>query len=308
MNTTNQNMVPALTRGAVLVELSITTFSGRRKDKTTQAEVTRAKGSGSKRAASVYKNLFADCEELDAINNFAAKVRTGTHYRLTQPWSYSGPAILASTLITTYSEDMNEARDHFFSLVKTFLDKYDTLIAAAAFKLGTLFDRREYPSRQEVEAAFSFNVSMTPLPSSGDFRVDLEQAALDALQADYEARMAERTQVMMRDAWDRMYKVLSRMATQLDVDANGKKKKVYDTLLSSPAELCGLLKHFNVTGDPTLEAARKQLEDMLFGVSADALRTEDDTRAKVKTAVDTMLSTYDAFKLPVLDDEEFIDG
>ncbi len=55
--------VAGIARAAMLVDLQISIYSGRKQDKRTQAEVTLSKGANSKKAASVYKSLFADCAE-----------------------------------------------------------------------------------------------------------------------------------------------------------------------------------------------------------------------------------------------------
>ena len=145
--------IAGIARAALLVDLEISIYSGRKQDKRTQAEVTTAKGAVSKKAASVYKSLFADCKELDAISKFQARVRA-EHYRLTQPWNDYGARLLPTSLLQDYKQTMNRLEAEFDLLVNKFLDKYDTLVAAAAFQIGTLFDRNEYPSRAQVANKF----------------------------------------------------------------------------------------------------------------------------------------------------------
>ena len=93
--------IAGVARAAMLVDLAISTYAGRKQDRKTQDEVTTAAGSGSKRAASVYKSLFAECRELDAIIKFQAKVRN-EHYRLTLPWSDNGQRLLPTKSLMDY--------------------------------------------------------------------------------------------------------------------------------------------------------------------------------------------------------------
>ena len=276
----------------MLVDLNISTYSGRRKDSATQDEVTRAKGAGSRKASSVYKSLFAGSVELEAITKFQAKVRQD-HYRLTLPWSDNGQRLLPTQALGEYQNRMNEHETVFHDLVKVFLDKYDTLVAAAAFQLGTLFDRREYLTRERVESSFSMSTSFTPLPIAGDFRLDVESEVQDELIAQYEDRMKSMLERAHSDAWQRLYSVLKHMSDRLSVDGEGKKNKFHDTLVGNAEELCGLLKAFNVMNDPKLETARAQLENAMVGVSPEALRVEDDTRAVMKRTVDAILKSND---------------
>jgi len=286
------NALAGIARGSLLVDLSISTYSGRKQDKATRDEVTANKGAKSKRAASVYKSLFADCPELDAITRFQSKLRID-HYRLTQPWSDSGPRLVAMGTLEKHRDLMYHAEREFDALVTKFLDKYDTLVAAAAFQLGALFDRNEYPLRSQVRRKFSFNVVYTPLPTSGDFRIDVENEVQRELIAQFEQAMAEREARMAQDSWTRLHKVLTRMIKQLAPRADGKRGKIYDTLLGEARDLCDLLTHFNMSQDPSLERARLRLIEAMDGVTTDALKVEADTRVVVHDKVKAILADYE---------------
>lgn len=290
MNTQAQT-IAGVARAAMLVDFNISTYSGRKQDRKTQDEVTSAKGAGSKRAASVYKSLFAECKELDAITKFQAQARAA-HYRLTLPWSDNGTRLLPTKAMFEYQQVMGEYNTEFFRLVGEFLDRYDTLVAAAAFQLGTLFDRSEYPMREEVAGKFSMNTSFWPLPTSGDFRLDIESEIQQDLIAQCDKRTEQLLAAAQRDAWDRLHEVLSRMSDRLTIEDDGTKRKFHDTLVTNAEELCQLLTTLNVTNDPALERARLQLRDTLIGVSPDELRKHDDARAETKRRVDDILNAF----------------
>ena len=289
---TPKSPVAGVARAAMLVDLNIAIYSGRKQDKATQGEVTAAKGSASKKAASVYKNLFAECKELDAITKFQARARA-EHYRLTMPWNDQGARLLPTAALQDYKKSMNRYQDEFNLLVDAFLDKYDTLVASAAFQLGTLFDRNEYPSRAQVARRFRMDVSFTPLPTAGDFRLDIENEVQQELVQQYERRLEAQLSQATQDAWDRLYKALSRMSDRLVIEDDGKKRTFHDTLVTNAQELCELLTAMNVTKDPKLESARRQLEGVLSGVTPKELREEDGTRIETKRKVDAILSAFD---------------
>ena len=286
------NHIAGIARSAMLVDLNISTYSGRKQDRATQKEVTLSKGSGSSKAASVYKNLFAECKELDEIIKFQARAR-GEHYRLTLPWDDRGARLLPTAQLLNYKALMNRCQSEFQLLVDAFLDKYDTLVAAAAFQLGTLFDRNEYPDRDKVARRFSMEVTFVPLPTSGDFRVEVESAVQRELAEQYERKMEQQLAAATQDSWDRLYQALSKLSDRLTVEEDGTKRKFHDTLVTGAEDLCDLLTAMNVTNDPALENARKQLEEVLSGVTPQELREEDGTRVLVKQKVDTILSAFD---------------
>lgn len=289
---TTTNHIAGVARAAMLVDLNIAIYSGRKQDRATQAEVTTAKGSGSKKAASVYKNLFAECKELDAITKFQARARS-EHYRLTLPWNDRGARLLPTISLLDYKKVMNQYQAEFDRLVDAFLVKYSTLVAAAAFQLGTLFDRKEYPDVSQVARRFRMDIAFVPLPTSGDFRLDVESEVQRELMEQYDRRLAEQLASATKDSWDRLYEALSRLSDRLTVDEDGKKKIFHDTIVTGAVELCELLTAMNVTQDPQLESARRKLQEVLLGVTPKELREEDGTRVLTKQKVDQILSAFD---------------
>lgn len=284
--------VAGIARAAMLVDLQISIYSGRKQDKRTQAEVTLSKGANSKKAASVYKSLFADCVELDAITKFQARARA-EHYRLTLPWNDYGARLLPTKALLDYQQSMGRYQAEFERLVDAFLDKYDTLVAAAAFQLGTLFDRDEYPMRDKVAQKFRMETSFTPLPTSGDFRLDIENEVQQELVDKYEKKITEQIAAANQDSWTRLYEALKRLSERLVVTEDGKKKVFHDTMVTGALELCELLTQMNVTNDQSLEKARRKLEEVLSGVTPKELREEDGTRITTKRKVDEILAAFD---------------
>lgn len=284
--------IAGIARAAMLVDLNIRTYSGRKQDKTTQAEVVANKGARASNAASVYKNLFSQCRELEDIIKFQAKVRTD-HYRLTLPWADNGQRLLPTKTMMDYQAAMGTHKIEFDRLVQLFLAKYDTLVAAAAFQLGTLFDRNEYPGSATVAGRFNMDTNFTPLPTMGDFRLDIERQVQDELVAKYEARAMSQLAQANQDSWDRLHGVLTKLSDRLKVDEDGKKNKFHDTIVTNAEELCGLLTSLNVTGDKDLERARRNLQDALEGVTPQDLREFDITRVETKRKVDAILDQFD---------------
>lgn len=288
----SQQLIAGIARSAMLVSLNIGLYTGRKQDKRTRDEVTAAKGARSASAASVYKNLFSSCPELEAITKYASKVRV-EHYALTLPWADDGPRLLPTKAYLDYTAKANTWRQHFEFLVDAFLDKYDTLVAAAAFQLGTLFDRDEYPSREQVARRFYFDVRYTPLPTAGDFRLDIESEVQQDLANKYEERLAAQLETAQRDAWQRLYDTLSHMQERLTLTEDGKRKVFHSTMIENAHELCATLTRLNVTNDPKLEAARAQLERAIAGVDPAELRKEEGERLTVLAKVNATLDAFD---------------
>ncbi len=282
--------VSKLSGSALIVNLSLSVWTGRKLDKRVSEEVDQAKSTKT-RAGNYHKNLLAGSGKLEEITKVANAVRTW-HYTVTQPWGDNGDRVLNMASFMDYKSRLAEYETQFATAVNMFLNEYDTLVAAAAFQLGDLFNREDYPLREQIVDKFGFRYAFTPLPMAGDFRIDIGEEGLREMQDHYEGVLTTRLNDAMRDAWDRLHDVLSRMSERLADDDGGKRKIFRDSLVENAIEVCGLLRHFNITGDTRLEALRMQLEDTMRGVDAASLRESDMWREQTKRKVDSMLEKF----------------
>lgn len=281
----------SISSSAMLVSISISCWSARKLDKKVSEEVTTNKGA-SKRAARVNKNLLADDMRLEAIQKYAADIRNWLN-AVTIPWSDMGVRLVTTTQFFDFKQALDERKAEFERLAADFIVAYPTLISAQAFKLGTMFNRDEFPSVDEIARKFSMSYTFMPLPEAGDFRVDIGNQAAEELRQQYEEAYNQRVQEAMSDVWGRLKSVLDKISERLTTDELGKNKVFRDTLVSNAIEVCDMLKYLNVTQDPELERARKLTEQALLGITADGLRKEGGVRADVKSRVDEILGKFE---------------
>lgn len=308
--------VITIASAAMIGNLNISCWEARIQDKATKEEVLATKNARSKRAASVSKHLFSECPALDAI-----KALRGEAYlwfrKETMPWDDNG-----GRLITTkrYLQTMDQAAKYeqrFNALVNAFLGVYQTEISKQAFENGALFDRSEYPSEDEVRAKFRFALNVSPVPTSGDFRVDIGHEAAQQLAEQYERLAAERMSAALAEPWQRIKEqvlwVKERMEAVLAYDPDAveeqpvtdpdgkvidikitkkRRPKLYDSMLENGLELCKTLSDFNITNDPRLEEARRELETALTRVDMDSLKESPELQKATKTAMQDILDKF----------------
>ena len=279
---------------AMLVEFNASVWTARKLDKTTTNEVVASKNAGAKDAARVNKHLLAGRTELDIIQQAVGRARQFV-YDNTAPWSDSGLRLLPTINFMKFTERMNDFEEEMETLVKAFVVIYPTLITAQALALGDMFKRDDYPSANEMMTKFSFRVNYMPVPSSGDFRVDVGNQAQAELKARLESLTQERIDSAMADVRERLSTHLKRMSDRLTTDYVGgeaKQRRFHDTLVDGALELCDLTKALNVTNDLALETARSQLEQLLVGVTPTDLRKNEAIRQDVKRHVDAILDKF----------------
>jgi hypothetical protein len=280
----------SIASSAMLVELSISSWTARKLDKKVSTQVDLDKQTKT-RAGNYNKNLLAGTGFLDTITKYAANARAW-HISQTLPWSDNGLRLLPMSNFMTYKQNLTTLETNYQALVDKFIIAYPNLVSAAAFQLGDLFDRNEYPEAEKIVSKFKFTVNYLPVPMAGDFRIDIEDYIKSEIHQSCERAFNERLNNAMKDAWSRLHDCLMRMSERLADNEKGEKKIFRDSLVENAVELTSLLKHFNLTGDTNMELARTELENAIKNHDADDLRESFVARESVKKKVDDILSKF----------------
>ena len=274
---------------AMLVDLNISMWTGRKMDKKVSEEIDATKSTKA-RAGNYHKKLLAGSDKLEKVQKIATAVRTW-NYQQTLPWSDGGSRLLPMKSFFDYKATLGNYEQQYNDAVEDFLVEYPQLVSSSAFTLGDLFDRGEYPTAEELRSKFRFKYVFCPVPDAGDFRIDVEEQAKSELQQQYKDYYQEKLNSAMKDAWDRLHETLTHLSDRMDyTDEN--KKKFWDSTITNASDLCGLLTSLNITNDPKLEQMRQKLEKALSGVDASDIRESEAIRTSVKSKVDEILNMF----------------
>jgi len=285
----------SISSSAVLVELNISVWTAEILDKGETEKVTSDNNAGSK-AAKVKKNLMAGTGDRKKIHDYAASCRNW-HNERTIPWSKRGPSLLATSLFMDYKTEANYRRDTFGAMVDAFVVNYPAMVQVAQYNaegLGRMFDVNDYPAPSAIRDFFNFKLTFSPVPESGDFRLDVPAKELEEVKQDYDNTFKSRLADAVREPWNRLHGMLTSISEKMTEPSESDKKKVYHaSLVTNAQDLCGLLAHLNITKDPDLEKARKQLESTFQHVDIDTLRDSPEVREGLKNKVDAILKQYE---------------
>lgn len=279
----------SISSSAVLVTLNISVWPASKLDRQVTEQVT-ANANANPASGKFMKDLFAGTSRRKDIDNFAAGCRT-KHLRLTLPWADKGPRLLPTKGFLDYKQFINESEQKFNSMCGDFFAEYPNLVSDAPANLGSLYKAEDYPPLDHVQSLFGFRYTFAPLPEAGDFRLDVAHEDLEAVKLtyarDYDARLAD----AMREPWERLHKMLTEMSAKLtDTD---EKKRYHDSLVDNAVDMCALLTKLNVTNDPKLEEARKQLEVTMLGADIEAIKESPAIRESMKSKVDAILNKFE---------------
>jgi hypothetical protein len=295
VNYTIQTNAPSIASSAMLVELTVSVWTGMKRDKKASEGVEQL-NNANKGVASVNKKLLGDCAELTAIQKFVSKVRE-LHYGTTLPWSDMGPRLLPTAKFFKYQTDFTGFEGDFYRMVDEFLDTYDLEVAQAQAKLGDLFDADEYPTVDDLRRKFNFKINYIPLPSAGDFRLDINNEAAEVLRQQYEKYFTNQLDGAMRDIWKRLYDTLTILSRQLaDQTEEGKTPKIYASVFERMLEVIDLMETCNVTGDMQMQLMQRKLAMAFRGVDVASVKDNSALRRDTKHAVDEAMKA-----LPSLD-------
>lgn len=282
----------SISASAVLVELNISVWPASKLDREITDKVN-TDASAVRGASQTKKNLFAGTSLRKDISDFAARVRL-YHNKHTLPWADKGERMLPTKLFMEYKQTMNGFEQTFNMMCNNFYIEYPRLVTEAPINLGTMYKAEDYPDLTDVRLKFGFRRTVKPVPEAGDFRLDIPAHDLDEMRDEFLKQQDNKLAEAMREPWDRLHEMLESISKKLtDADGEDAKKRYHDTLISNPIELCGLLTKLNVTNDPKLEEARRQLELAMLGANIETIKDFAPARSELKSKVDDILKRFE---------------
>lgn len=273
--------VPSLSTSAVLVDLSIGSWTASKKDKRVSADVARDNHADAK-LARAYKTLISS-PKLDAIKTFVCTAHE-VNRNMTLDWA-AKLRLCPTAVLPDHQRRMSQMEQQFFRLVDDFGADYDWLVMDMQRQLGAMHNPEDYPTWAELRRKFYFSASYMPLADVNDFRLNVAAETEAHLREHYERVHSQAIEQAMRGLYDRVHKAIAGDgdkdggllgALRVDTGPDGKirRGRIYDSRITAVRELVDVLGELNVTGDSALAAAQRELRRALEGI---------DSRADLKT-------------------------
>jgi hypothetical protein len=243
-----------------------------------------------------------DCPEHDALMQ-AGDDFYQFHTKQIADWKRGEKLLFNSRYQKYRAEDLRviggAAKNGIFytELKPAFIAAYPEARRRAVIEMGASFDPDLYPSVEHLEKTIHMSVVYEPVPSGGDFRLDIPAEAQKEIRETYEKAMEKRVQTMANNVWERLLKPLKRMSTMLDYDGEGKPRNGHfkKTLVPNVIEIVDLMRDCNFNNDPTMTRVQRELRAALTGVNADTLKVSANQRIKTKQEVDRIIKSLPTF-------------
>lgn len=291
----------ALQDSGMLVSLTITQWAARKLDKTVSYEICDAKsadqGSGSFHKQIIPKGYLKNINQLvNTIRNF--------HYSNTLAWDHKGSDLLPSRNYMKYVKRMGTLEDKFDQAVNDFLSHYDTVVKQAVNNLQGLYEEEDYPTVEQIRKRFSMQINITPIPASGDFRIDINKKELNKLKDKLDTQLIAAQRAAEQDLFSRLYTAVAKATVTLRTPG----KIFRNTLILNIDEICNMIPDMNINDN-------KNLNDMALNILAETkhidmkeLRDSKDSsyRFNVADTLANRLELIEAMYLGATNDNEQI--
>lgn len=298
--------VPNISTSAVLVDLSIGSWSASKKDKRASADVATQNHADAKMARA-YKTLIAS-PKLDAVKTFVTRAHE-INRGMTLDWA-AGLRLCPTKVLMDHQHRFSQLETEFFRFVDDFGTDYNWLVVDMQARLGSLYNPDEYLPWDKLRQRFYFTVNYLPVPDTGDFRLDVAAETEAHLREHYERVHKRAMEQATRGLWERVHQMLMgddkgdkglihALRVETD-DATGKVSRgiVYDTRITAARQLVDMLGDLNITGDPKMNEVHRKLL-----VALDGVHTAADVKASDAFREDLTTKLRDiAAEIPSLDD------
>lgn len=264
---------------ALLVSLNISQWQARKRDKAVTQEVTKSHAASTE-AGNFNKSLLRR-DTLAGITKAVSAART-MQEKMTLAWGDKNERILSAALFVEYSTKMEEIRHQFDAEVAQFCHEYPTYKEQARKQLGTMYDPQDYPI--DVRDKFSFKVSVFNMPRVEDFRVSLSTDHVEHIKREMTREYNSRQKALLTECYEKLRVVVKRISE----NCSKEDPKIYDSLMGNAREMATLLPALNLTNDPELAQAGRDLEAML--VPTNRLKADKSLRTTTANKANELLA------------------
>jgi hypothetical protein len=209
------------------------------------------------------------------------------HVERTLPWIDRGPRLLPSAQFFDYMEVMRTAIEDVTRRIPPIISDWEAHVARDIAKRGGRASRDDYPDRYHVENMFSVDLQTFPLPDTGDFRVEVDEATKAAL----EGALADAEAAARSDIIRRMLEPVERAIEKLAVPIGEKGGIFRDSLIHNLFEGVYQAKRLNISDDPALIRTIEEVEARLNTyMNKDALRQNQTHREHARKELNDIMS------------------
>lgn len=285
----NTNLSELLASNYMLVDATISSWSGNATDRSASNEILTQKNAAADGGKFIKKLLASADAELKEVHTLGNAIRTYIYNR-TVPWSSSagskrGERVLATVEAMNFLSGLASLKKDRDNAVLKLQSVWNQRVAEAMQALGGLANPDDYIAASQIPGLFAVTVDLKPIPAITDFtRLNVPAELAGALSSRYESMAEVRIKNAMDDMRQRLMDELVRMEKQLAKHGAGEKTRLYDSLVTNLQAWVGMAKTMNLTGSTALDELIAKIELKLLTHPVAVLR--DNTALATAVAAD----------------------
>jgi hypothetical protein len=266
----------------MLISLSISQATFRKLDRQATKEVTDTHEASTD--AGRFNKQTIDKAALLPIQQIASKARDFFD-KHTLPWGHNGINVVSSVNYFDVVQKLGVFQHEFNTAVDAFCAEYDVHRERARFKLNSLFNEADYPPVSEVRNKFAMSWSIMPLPTAGDFRVEMADDAVAEIRSEIEGEINGRVQAMMGELRKSVASSLAHLSSRLKSSGH-----FHTSAIENVVDLMNRLPGLNIFEDVEVAAARDEVVQVLSNLDKNAVKKDTALREIVANSVDAILA------------------
>lgn len=286
---TNNNFGDVFKKGC-LVSLSISTYGGTVKvDKKTVKDRMQTKNVKASK-------FLLPAKSLADINSAAGSARNWLKM-ISLPFPIKGAVFVPFDLVEKIDNTLTSKKVEFENAVEDFTGKYEDLIDEIRpdLQAAGLFNENDYP--RNINDKFSFSWRFITIDTPGENQY-LSPEFIKKEQDKFKDTMKTARDMATAALREEFIGLVNNAVDRLTIK-DGEKKKIFKaSTIDNFGEFFETFTSRNCFGDKDLQDIVEKVEDIMFGVSPEDMRSDDDFRkeiskslAKVKTEMDKGLTT-----------------
>jgi len=276
-----------ITQKAMLCRLRIGMWGAEKLDRKLTAEITTQKKAKSN-AARVTKTLY----ESPFLNEYRTLAGATRQYArdLTMPWDDNATRLLPVAMFDDYSQGIQPLLSALDDAKEAVFDDFKDCQTREQARMGDMYNPADFPSVEAIQGKFYHDTQFWPIPSAGDWRVDMDTQRMAEIESSTENMVNQRLESAMGDLWERTYERVKKLWENLS-----KEDRYYDSHLDNLTELVEMLPDMNLTADPRLSKLAEDLRLNLCTKSMDDFRKDIGARGDAIKASRDAMTTIEGF-------------
>ena len=206
------------------------------------------------------------------------------------PYPESGIRLIRNDSVEGFNSSLLGFKGQLESAVAELDNHYWDLKDAARIRLGSLFDRQDYPSTLSTEFDVSWDFPSVDAPdylrrlSPTIYRRECER-----VQSQFTKSVELATQMFQ----DQLAELVEHLVERLSSDESGKQKTFRDSTIQNLSSFFDRFKQLNIGSDEGLSDLIAQAQSVIQGVQPQQLRDNESLRHQIATQMSAVQASLD---------------